>query len=152
MNTALYAFLYTLSTSMPQAPSLNHQELTCLTKAVYHEARGESMIGKAAVAHVVLNRYKANTNRTICQIVYEKGQFTDITKRTFDYKSKAWADSIETATLSYVGYIEDPTDGGEFFFNPPLTIKLYGRVPKLFNKLQLTKVIGKHWFYKRKAA
>ena len=41
---------------------------------MYGEARGESDVGKRAVAHVVLNRAK-NSERTTCGLVHEHGQF-----------------------------------------------------------------------------
>ena len=58
-------------------------DLLCLTKAVYFEARGESIEGQIAVAQVVMNRHRAaGAGATICQIVYmgadrgEKCQFS----------------------------------------------------------------------------
>lgn len=48
--------------------------MACLLSVVYAEARGESNRGKEAVAHVVLNRAR-ETNRSVCQVVNESGQF-----------------------------------------------------------------------------
>ena len=46
-------------------------EETCLTTAVYFEARSESMVGQLAVATVILNRVKASTSHpSICGVVY----------------------------------------------------------------------------------
>lgn len=58
-------------------------DLHCLAKAVYFEARGESIEGQIAVAQVVMNRQRiAAPGTSICQIVYagaergEKCQFS----------------------------------------------------------------------------
>jgi hypothetical protein len=52
------------------------KEIECLAKSIYHEARGESEIGKKAVAIVLMNRAKsANFSNSICRVVHEEGQF-----------------------------------------------------------------------------
>lgn len=67
-------------TALP-APTHAAAEMLCLTKAVYFEARGESLEGQIAVAQVVLNRVRS-TGTSICQTVYkgvergEKCQFS----------------------------------------------------------------------------
>ena len=52
--------------------SVRPAELTCLAKAVYYEARGESAEGQAAVAQVVLNRTRrANYPSNVCGVVFQ---------------------------------------------------------------------------------
>lgn len=47
-------------------------DLTCLTKAVYYEARGESPEGQAAVAQVVLNRtHRPSYPSNVCGVVFQ---------------------------------------------------------------------------------
>jgi hypothetical protein len=48
------------------------RDLTCLTEAVYFEARSESARGQAAVAQVVMNRL-ANPNfpKSVCRVVFQ---------------------------------------------------------------------------------
>jgi spore germination cell wall hydrolase CwlJ-like protein len=47
-------------------------EESCLTTAVYFEARSESQLGQLAVATVILNRVKASTSSSsICRVVYK---------------------------------------------------------------------------------
>ena len=47
-------------------------DLTCLTKAVYYEARGESADGQAAVAQVVLNRtHRPSYPSNVCGVVFQ---------------------------------------------------------------------------------
>ena len=64
-------------------PAYPSAELHCLAKAVYFEARSESIEGQIAVAQVVMNRRRiAAPGTSICQIVYagaergEKCQFS----------------------------------------------------------------------------
>ena len=54
------------------------QDLDCLAKNIYFEAKGESLPGKIAVAQVTLNRvlHKQDFNKTICGVVYQKDQFS----------------------------------------------------------------------------
>ncbi|MYZ48326.1 cell wall hydrolase [Rhizobiales bacterium L72] len=47
-------------------------EQDCLARAIYFEARGESQLGQAAVAQVVLNRVKNPTYpESVCGVVYQ---------------------------------------------------------------------------------
>jgi N-acetylmuramoyl-L-alanine amidase len=51
--------------------------VTCLSLAIYHEARGEPIQGQLAVGQVVLNRV-ANSDYpdTVCGVVTQKKQFS----------------------------------------------------------------------------
>ena len=47
-------------------------EKDCLTKAIYHEARGEPEAGQWAVAQVIINRVKHHKYpNTVCGVVYQ---------------------------------------------------------------------------------
>lgn len=53
------------------------QEINCLIKNVYFEARNESNLGKNAVIDVTFNRIKhKNYPNTICGVVYQYKQFS----------------------------------------------------------------------------
>jgi hypothetical protein len=92
MYVKLFAALISIMLSLPNqgsksetvqppanriSPYAAHQA-HCLAEAVYHESRGESLEGQAAVARVVLNRSKFPKafGDSICKVVYQKGQFT----------------------------------------------------------------------------
>jgi len=63
---ASLALTYEVETGTPQ----NLDELYCMSQNIYFEARHESMIGKIAVAHVVMNRIKdKNFPDTVCKVV-----------------------------------------------------------------------------------
>lgn len=58
-----------------------NQDLTCLAKNVYYEARGEPLDGQYAVAEVTLNRVASkHYPNTVCDVVYQEN-FDVIRKR-----------------------------------------------------------------------
>ena len=63
---ASLALTYEVESGTPQILD----ELYCMSQNIYFEARHESMIGKIAVAHVVMNRIKdKNFPDTVCKVV-----------------------------------------------------------------------------------
>lgn len=75
MGLAIPAHFANSNQDTPIAENIQYslQDLHCLTKNIYHEARGESFKGKLAVAQVTMNR--VNHSRwpgTICEVVYQK--------------------------------------------------------------------------------
>lgn len=71
-------------------------DLECLAKNIYHEARGEPMLGKLAVAQVTLNRAKY-LKHSICRVVYYPDQFswTKHNLRILDFDS--WLEALQLA-------------------------------------------------------
>ena len=64
-----------VATPLP-ASAYTPEEQTCLAKAVYFEARGETDQGQAAVAQVVLNRVRnPSYPKTICGVVYQNADW-----------------------------------------------------------------------------
>lgn len=97
------------------------KELECLARVVFHEARGEPLEGQIAVANVVMNRVQSSHfPNTICEVVYQPKQFTDIQKRTdfHNYDSGSWDRSMTSAVLVYLGKRPDNTKGALFYLNP----------------------------------
>ena len=65
---ASLALSYEVETGTPQ----NLDEVYCMAQNVYFEARHESMVGKIAVAHVVMNRIEDKRwPNTVCGVVKE---------------------------------------------------------------------------------
>ena len=92
------------------APGIS-REVHCLAENIYHEARGESFKGKLAVAVVTLNRTKKEEYpRSICGVVYQKGQFSWTAKRQ---KITDWADYTD-ALLAANMAIENSNILGNF--------------------------------------
>lgn len=83
-------------------------DLQCLAKAVYYEARGESRQAKIAVAKVVTNRTEhPDFPNTICKVVYQPSQFSWVTDKKVQRQKKdkeAWQDSIQVAKDVLAGY------------------------------------------------
>jgi spore germination cell wall hydrolase CwlJ-like protein len=81
-------------------------DLDCLTKNIYYEARGETKSGKFAVAHVTLNRLKTGYwGNSICKVVYAKKQFSwTLAKKLPRPDSKAWAESETVARKVLAGH------------------------------------------------
>ena len=144
----LFLSFLSMNSSTHDVSRIDVESLLCLSKAVYHEARGEPAIGKAAVAHVVMNRVGHPWYReSICEVVYQGDgvHFTGIDKRE-DFSETSWNESVEVATLSYLGYIDDPTNGAIMYHNPY-------KVPEPrwdFTKLALVGKIHNHMFFKEK--
>ena len=86
----------------PKLPKLS--EFNCLVKNIYYEARGESAEGKKAVGIVTMNRVRSlNYPKTICEVVYQRKQFSWTNKRMKKHKinEDEWQKSINAATAAY---------------------------------------------------
>lgn len=76
-------------------------DVFCLAKNIYHEARGETLVGKYAVAQVTLNRmHHNNYPDTVCDVVMDPFQFSWANNRNIRWtrpKGELWNESIEIA-------------------------------------------------------
>ncbi len=115
------------------------KDIDCLAKNIYYEARGESDKGKYAVAQVVINRMKSNKYpKKVCQVIYQKGQFSWTKTKNAMPKGEAWAKSLEIAKHILSGYREISIKDALFFHHVNVRPRWRGtRVA----------VIGKHAFY-----
>ena len=96
------------------AMELSEDDLFCMVQNVHFEARGESLIGQAAVAHVTLNRVRSPAYPdTVCGVVWQPGQFS----WTEDGRSDRMTDldaigkAVDIALDASQGKIKDPTGG-----------------------------------------
>lgn len=94
---------------------LSEDELFCLVQNIYHESRGESALGQAAVAHVTLNRVRALAYPdSVYAAVWQKRQFS----WTEDGRSDRMTDldaigkAVEIALAASRGRIKDPNRRG----------------------------------------
>lgn len=68
------AIRYDAAWVMAQPDPKGDAEWQCLTEAVYHEARGETLQGQFAVAEVILNRRDSGLYpRSVCGVVKQRG-------------------------------------------------------------------------------
>lgn len=84
--------------------------------AIYYEARGEPLVGKQAVAEVVLNRSEQR-NKSVCEVVFEPHQFswTSHTKSPPTVKSQVWEDCLSIAKHSLI--VQSNHTKGALYFN-----------------------------------
>ena len=79
------------------------QEIGCLAMNLYHEGRGESAKGRAAIAAVTMNRVSnPSYPDTVCEVVWQRKQFswTKIAARHHVIRDlDAWLDALTTAQL-----------------------------------------------------
>ena len=125
-----------------EAPS--ERALACLAEAVYYEARGEPARGRAAVAHVVLNRAESGAfPDNPCDVVAEGCQFSyrcdGRPERLANRADREAAFEIAEAVLT--GAVADPTSGALFFHASRIK-------PRWFRTRDRTGAIGGHVFYR----
>lgn len=114
---------------------ISKSELKCLAENIYHEARGESTLGKLAVAKVTINRtLNSKFPATICAVVYQPGQFSWTSNKI----AKSDQESRYIAHIALTGEHELKNFKALYYHNK--TVK-----PKW--KMQPTKTIGRHIFY-----
>lgn len=112
--------------------------LMCLALTIYHEARGEPVIGQQAVAEVVLNRADKR-DKSVCQVVYEPHQFSWSNKKGVPKPSENWDSSVKLARSYLDGDKQTSiTNGAQYFHTNSIPLNC---------KAKNVKRIGNHVFY-----
>lgn len=128
--------------------SLDPDQLYCVAKAVYSEARGEPVMGQVAIAWGVKHRVESKDfPNTACGVIYDEKyavQFPYIKKIEIDESSPEWDSAVETAVFSWLGIVDDPIGDRRFWYNPKKA-----RKPNWLVMGSILK-IGHHSFYDRK--
>lgn len=68
---------------VPRAPRIHElskyqlAQIKCMAKNIFYEASGESLLGQAAVARVVMNRIAYGFANNPCNVIYQKTITTD---------------------------------------------------------------------------
>ena len=98
---------------------LSERDLACAVGAIYHEGRGESLLGQAAIMHVIMNRVRSpHYPDTICGVVWQPEQFSF----TNDGRSDRMTDldaigkAVDIALAVSRGKIKDPTGGALHYY------------------------------------
>jgi len=140
---------YTIDVPIPEK-TIDINQMHCLATNIYHEARGESVRGKFAVAHVTMNRvYSDRFPDTVCNVVYQShmrvnwkgesvpkrhkcqfswycdGKSDAIILKTAEgkiikYNMNAWEESLKVASMILKHEIHDTTNGATHYFNDKL--------------------------------
>lgn len=132
------------------------RNIRCLAMNVYHEARGEPVKGKYAVAQVTMNRVASKYHpNDVCKVVYHKlwskrrqryitafswtnDKVTDIPE-----ESDAWVEAVRISREIYRKDVEFKSKAKEaLFYHADYVKPRWAR-----NKVKLAK-IGKHIFYR----
>lgn len=120
-------------------------DMECLTKNIYYEARGEDHRGKLAVGNVTVNRLKTGYwGDSICMVVYAKKQFSwTLAKKLPRPDSKLWAESEEVARKVLAGYRVRGLTKSLYYH------AIYIKDPKWADTKHEVGQIGNHVFYNR---
>ena len=117
-----------------------------MAKTLVYEARGEGMVGMAAVGFVILNRTKlAMFPNTVEGVVNYKCHFS--WKCEHPQKNVLQEDWEKAYIVSYDvlnGKMESPVGQADHYFNP----KKIRNLPSWANKFEYVVDIGNHRFYK----
>lgn len=129
-------------------------EVRCMARNIYHEARSESIDGQLAVAHVTLNRVEHDRfPDSICDVVWQdKGpkawdcqfSWTCDGKADRPRDMEAYALSVLLAIEVMRGAAEDLTDGSTYY----LTVR--DRYPGWVYRLETVGQIGAHLFLRER--
>lgn len=119
------------------------KQIKCLALNVYHEARGENLVGQIAVAHVTINRVKHDYfPNTVCSVVWQRKQFSWTHDKYSDRprNKDAWITALDVADLVYNDHVDDPT-GGALFYHAKWVRPVWR------HRMDYFKTIGVHKFY-----
>jgi spore germination cell wall hydrolase CwlJ-like protein len=128
-----------------QAAPTGGSDWECLRKAIYFEARGETIRGQFAVAEVILNRVDSRRfPDSVCSVVHQSGQFSFM----FDGNSDNMRDrgaidrAGRIARLMLDGAPRGLTAGATYFHTT-------GVRPSWSRRFDQTAQIGAHLFYRQ---
>jgi spore germination cell wall hydrolase CwlJ-like protein len=121
------------------------QETNCLATAVYFEARGESLEGQLAVAHVVMNRASSGRYPSDwCGVVKQPAQFSFVRHGEFPYadtNSDAWKKAEAIAELAAANVVPSVSPDVLWYHADYVA-------PSWRHGLQEVQQIGAHIFYR----
>ena len=126
--------------------------LLCLAMNVYHEARGETMTGQYAVAHVVMNRVKDRRwPNDVCKVVKQRKSKTKCQfswwcdgKSDRPKEEYAWAYAQMIATDVIKGNVPDFTGGSTHYHASNVK-------PYWADKMLYQGDFGTHYFFREYA-
>lgn len=117
-------------------------ELRCLSENVFHEARGEELVGQYAVAEVTMNRVRSNEfPNSVCGVVHQRGAFS-WTYRTelSEPHGYEWRRAKAVAESVYDN-IESPLVNGALFYHAVRVSPAWAATR------QQVALVGQHLFY-----
>ncbi|SLN41219.1 Spore cortex-lytic enzyme precursor [Pseudoruegeria aquimaris] len=142
---------YTREWLRGQPPAKGDEQWECLAKALYFEARGESIKGQFAVAEVILNRVdSASYPDTICEVVHQgtgrkyqcQFTFTCDGHEEVIREKKAYS-NVGKIALAAMEAHDRPLTGGATHYHTKAVSPSWAR------KFPRTATIGVHHFYRK---
>lgn len=132
-------------------PSRTGAEFNCLKEAIYHEARGEDIVGQFAVAEVILNRVDSPAYPdTICGVVHQNAHRMNACQFSYacngrprtmtDRQARAVAAQIADILMS--GAPRELTEGATHFHATRVN-------PSWARSFDRTAQFGAHIFYRQ---
>jgi conjugal transfer mating pair stabilization protein TraG len=133
-------------------PNYDPEERDYLIRTIVFEATGETREGKAAVAHVILNRRRSGRwGDNIKDVVTQPWQFEPWMTRRQEIRKLSpddarYKDAAQIADAVLAGEMPDPTAGATHFLNPVIVRQRRGgSLPKWARGEGHP--IGRHTFY-----
>lgn len=121
------------------------QALLCLALNIFHESRGETVLGQYAVAQVTMNRAGGDPDK-VCKVVYRRKQFSWTHQKVGKRKPErvdpdAWKKAQIIAQVTLQGRMPLDMSGGATHYHAT-------RVSPYWAKSKsVVKTIGRHVFY-----
>lgn len=126
-----------------KAGGASSASLQCLTEALYHEARGESVAGQRAVAEVILNRVDHPAfPRSVCGVVNQPKQFS-YKGRVGKMRDRAALNRARKIAAEALAGAPRSLTGGATYFHTTYVKPSWSR------RMTRTTRIGAHVFYRR---
>ncbi len=122
------------------APPGSRDSLTCLTQAVYYEARSQTLAGQQGVAQVVMNRaHSATYPSGVCDVVYQRTgrygtcQFTFACDGSMNrlIEPAAWDKAHDVATQALGGFVYAPLKDAMHYHASWMTPYWSSSVPRI---------------------
>lgn len=109
----------------------------CMSLTIFHEARGEPVIGQVAVGYVLYRRADFN-QKNICRETYKKDQFEWVKKIKYVPDYKTLKPFIELSQKIIKHEIKDSSKGASHFHHVNMNNQ-WGMKPRI--------IINNHIFY-----
>ncbi|SJZ73038.1 cell wall hydrolase [Consotaella salsifontis] len=138
------------ATPLP-ASAFTEKEQACLASGVYFEARGESELGQAAVAQVILNRVRNPAYpSTICGVVYQNKDWRN--RCQFSFACDGRRDRVrDDEAWEIAKRVADQVTKGEIWINDVGSATHYHATyvrPRWARAMEKVDKIGRHIFYR----
>lgn len=124
-------------------------ESECLAKAIYWEARGEHVVGKLAVASVVIYRHNSQDfPDTICKVVYQRNKVSK--KPEFSPHIIRGSKPTEPEVWDSIQKLSEDIVTGKFRYQLAFTARFFHSTkinPNWKNKTHVATIGGNKFYY-----